>query len=376
MIKANRIGALLLAGSFVIGCGGSNDPVFSTGGGGTSVSPTLSGRVRDQSGNPAGNVRVVAHERTTHAKLETMSNPDGSFSFGTAEGVYDLGLHRDDAQTATCFYGPVFPDAGTSQVFQLRGVQGRSPDEVFGKLYSRQDVPAGNRRLVLRPMATVTGGAIELDDVEVRTAADGSFSARINTDHELAMDLDIFDRSGTLDEWVDIGKLRKACYVELVTDTEAPENRLRANESEVGDQQEPLRAQVSNPPDGYIPYDVLVTPNGTQVNVYFRGGQIPVGSRNYVLRNLGDIPSFPTIDSTSSYYDTKLRVADNGMWWWDYAMNVCPGVSNTSWSFEDNTADDYSLSVDDGGSWHKVSYNSDSPDLRDFTTDFDTEQNF
>ena len=363
-MKLTMLISLALAGVLLAGCGNS---LTSTGDNGSplndSLSSGLSGRVLGETGGGQAGVRLVVHERTTNYKGETISNSDGSFQLTLPPGVYDLGLDREgDSQTATSFYGPIIVTRQESQNFVLRASNGRPNGQIFGQLFLKPGVPAANRKVNLRSghLPPNADGSMPSQSVSGTTGADGTFQLQLSSDRELGVDIETFDANGNLDEFIDIGKLSKPAYVEFQTETPAPVNRLRSDESEIT-----LTANQATKPADFVPFSEFFGPAPNWLN-----GLIPVSSYNYKM--FDEIQTGEVAERVYEFLETTgesvpsgmLRVDRNGGWWWTYAVNVHTGDIGV-YEFTDETGDTYRLTIFQQlvTYTHKVSYNSKMPDI-------------
>ena len=350
------------------GCGDS-DQTSSQGALGSSTFPTgLSGQIIDEGGQAQAGGRVIANERTSDAKVEGVSGSDGRFQLSLPAGVYDVGIDRaGDSSTATCFYGPVSVASFTNQDLILRSARGRAAHEVWGQLYLTPGVPAASRKINLRSGHFADPEAPEA--VSGVTSGQGSFSLLLSSEQELGLDLEVFNGAGQFDEFIDIGKLSKPCYLEFSTELPVAANRLRSDQADIDS--EVVQAQAS-PPDGFQLFNHLESkpdPMGGPAELLLTQGLLPVSSYTY---QIFDGIMTPAIQQQFDTYrglvaSGPLRVDKNGSWWWTYAVNIKPD-QKSYWQFEDQTGDDYSLSVYITSYWHKVSYNSSKPEIQGVAT--------
>lgn len=370
-------------GLFMVGCGGSSDlnsPAGSSAG--SNSGTTLSGRVVSESGASLEGVRVVVHERTSNFKATGVSGRDGSFTLQVEPGVYDLGLDKEgDMQTATCFYGPV--DAGGEQAnFVLKNSGGRPPEKLFGRIWLQPGNPANQRSLTLRPGHGQVTPDKKNPPVTLNTNSDGSFETALASKGETGLDVEVSTASGSLDEFVDIGKLAKPCYVEIATEQSPVVNRLRSNQSEL-----PLAGSVKPSVGLSASLTSAAVPALTKFNLrtarvglsgtdgaltaFLEGGllQVDKETTHHFLDIVNNVPREADGDLynlVNVLYESNIRLADNGSWWWKYAVNLSVNL-DTIWNFTDQTNDTYSLYIFNKSGTHKVSYNSDKPAIQAMT---------
>lgn len=229
--------ALALALALTLGgCGGSNDFARDDSGSSQTVlqQSGLTGRVVGEDGAPLVGVRMVMQERTTRQETQAVSGGGGRFFAELPPGVYDVGLNLEgDPERATAFYGPVTVDPVQRRDFVLPLVGGQPAGRVFGRVFSRHGVPAAQRKVVARPgfLAGKGDGNDDLLAVSTLTGGDGSFSLDLGTSAEIGMDLEISESDGTLDEFIDVGKLSKPLYLEFTVEESPVENQLRVHEA-------------------------------------------------------------------------------------------------------------------------------------------------
>lgn len=361
---------LLLTAALLPGCGSSpNDIVSNNFVSNTPVSTdggfNLRGRIVNEQGEGQSGVRLIANERTSDAKIETISGPGGQYQLSLPAGVYDVGLDRPgDAQTATCFYGPLTPDLPVSDLV-LHSSNGQPAGTVSGKLWLRPGVPASNRKVSLRS-AHLTGPQTPLS-LTTTTAFDGTFRQVLSSQKEIGVDVEVFDSLQNFDEFIEIGKLSKPAYVEFFTELPVATNRLRSDETDA-----PERLDLAAKAGEFTLFDKLDTrpdPQGGPGYLVFSQGLLPVSKTQYTF--FDGIITPPVALQFNKYRGLvasgPIRVDRNGSWWWTYAVNIKPD-SRSYWLFEDETTDQYSLSVYLTSSWHKVSYNSDKPNIQGIAT--------
>ena len=314
----------------LIGCGSSELSTLSNASTSTSslapapASNLFSGRVLNEQGTPLSAVDVVLHERTSDRKHTAVTGADGSFTVDMPAGVYDLGLNSADPATATSFYGPIINPTSASQTFVLRASGGRPVGAFFGKMLLQPGRPAAKRRVVIRPSLIHTGSDGTLPEpLELSTSEDGSFEALLASTRQVSVDLEMYDESG-LDEWIDVGKLDKPCYVEFATEQSPVENRLRANQSDG-----PGAAVVSPRMDPQV-RPKLVTQftfsTAKAKTIYSDAATLSAGliSVDHVTKqtpaNLSTIAQLisngPLPNPQSEVNDYPMSVADDGSWWW------------------------------------------------------------
>lgn len=365
--------ALLLGG-----CGASD--LVSSGGfpaGTSSVASTAQPflvRVLDEQQRAVAGVDVVIHERTSNQKYTSRTAADGSVTLTVPDGVYDLGLNNSaDPSSATCFYGPVV-SSGT-QTFVLRSTGGRPASTLFGRILVAPGQPASNRRVTVRPLLLNSGGGNGLlpNPITITTSPAGLFETDLSTSQDLSADVEIYQNNGIdLDEWVDVGKLGKACYVEFASDQLPVENRLHADETDppVGPGstvriQPKLLSQFTQtfPPSILWNQHTLLTGGKLTVDLFSEG--VP---NVYTISEL--VPGGLTRNQLPTLNNFKIVNSDDGMWWWPYSVRIYhpAGGLGTHWEFTDETDDTYVLNIvssntDYPGTWHKVSYKSDKPSI-------------
>jgi hypothetical protein len=326
--------------------------------------PQLSGTVLSESGGPVTGVRIVAQERTTRQESEFFSAGDGTFAVSLPAGTYDLGLDLEgDPTTATTFYGPVTLAANLEADLVLRSAQGHLDSEVFGRILLRSGVPAAGRSV-----SVVTGATIgdvpgeNLDPVTTTTASDGTFALNLPNEREASVDVEVYDANDDLDEFIDIGKRDKACYVEFITEESNVENTLRSNQSELAPNAFPSFLAQSG---GVTLFDIAFGATG---DFTLTNGLMPVQSSGTIPQLAQNFPA--PADRTpfqANLVNWSVRIDTNGSWWWKYGANVFVNLPAT-WHFTDETNDTYKLSalVTDvvNGEAFKVSYNSSKPNIK------------
>ena len=380
IVRKQGLLGLVVAAFWFTGCGSGDVNVssFSSSGNPASGDVRVSGRVVSEGGSGLPGVRLIANERTSDAKVETVSGPDGSFDVSLPAGVYDIGMDRTgDSQTATCFYGPIPLVSDLRRDLVLRSSNGKAAGTVFGKLLLQPGVPAANRRFNLR--SGHLSGANTPQSQSFSTAADGSFEQVLSSEEELGLDIEVFDGQGVFDEFIDIGKLKKPAYVEFATELPLAANRLRSDESDP-----PLPTPVSSKAGDFTPFNSLQSvpdpTNGPNLLV-FRDGLLPVdGVERHFFDGANDqqtgVATGLMTQAVALQFNAYrgyavsglIKIAKNGSWWWTYGINVNPD-SSSYFEFEDQTTDVYKLHVFVSGLyWHKVSYNSSQPDIQGMAT--------
>jgi len=350
------------------------------------VATTFQGKVVSPTGTPLPAVQVVVHERITHARVEAMTGPDGLFNLELSPGVYDLGLDRaGDSQSATCFYGPLVNPSTASGIFVLQSAQGLPAGQVFGKIWRTPGVPAVNRSLTLRPGVRHSGRGPVPASQSSQTAGDGSFVFQLGSNEEISLDIEVSEETGGLDEWIDVAKRRKPCYVELAVEQSEVENLLRCNESELNDtpatpkpRTHNLSAGLTSAPDGVIRFESQVDDRDPEVlfAILIRG-LLPVSKTVYNISDIAELSAFGFAWQAEGdlFRATSIKVDNNGSWWWKYAVNIFPKSSEAGssyWTFTDQSPDSYALSVFRYARWHKVSYNSAAPNIQEINLTFDS----
>lgn len=360
----NTVFGLVLAMGLA-GCGSSSDVEVQTVSNPGAITPQLSGTVRSEAGGLVSGVRVVAQERTTRQEWEVVSGADGRFAVNLPAGTYDVGLDLEgDASTATTFYGPLTVGTRLQKELVLHSAQGHATSELFGRIFLRPGIPAAGRNV-----AAVIGAELGQDQagttapVTATTSTDGSFSLNLPTSNEVAVDVEVYDANNALDEFIDISKRDKACYVEFVTEDSNVENTLRANQSELTSGALPqVRAQST----GVTPFTIAFQ-SGTSFTL--SNGLIPVEATSASIPQLSS--NFPApADQTNfqgNLVNWSVYIGTNGSWWHKYAANVFVNLPAT-WYFTDqnNTTNKLSVSGYDvslGGA-AKVSYNSSKPNIQ------------
>lgn len=361
-----RLAALLSLGLWS-GCGGSTDTGSISGGNlaNSTPSPGLSGRVLSESGAPLEGVQVIVHERTTDLRTRTFSGPGGEFQLPVTTGVYDLGLEdKADPAKANCFFGPITVASPVRQDFVMRNSQGHATDEVFGKIWLTPGVPAANREIKLRPGAQLRGSDLtRLASASTRTGPDGSFAVGTGSNLELALDVEIYENAG-LDEWVDVAKRAKPCYVEFTTEESSVENRLRCTEHDPATGALAAAAPSENTPK-ITPFAIRENRSGFAV---LKEGLIPVGAPKTLLSEMmynGPLDETPLWRMTKH---TNIQLSTGSKWGYQYSVEIKPDRAS-DWAFTDGTNDSYQLWVSITLWSHVVSYDSDNPDIK--RIDFD-----
>lgn len=357
-------GALATVLMAVAGCGSSASIELPPGGGAFSP-PALSGTVRDERGVVQQGALVIAQERKTRQTARVTSGADGSFQMSLAAGVYDVMVDREaDQSVATSYYGPISINSSVQEELVLRDSGGRGPEQVFGKIFLQTGVPAASRQIILRPGAIMGDAPDDAAQEQVGVVAgDGSFSLSLATGSESALDLEVFDDQGALDEFIDIGKREKPCYVEFAVEQSPVENVLRCN--------------LADPPPAETPRSVLGQIfNFSKFDTRVDGAELYL--ENGLLTPPSDsIPMSDIVNSLPGGGDAKLigvieftNIAaedgkEKGYWFWRYAVEVNPD-RDTVWHFTDETDESYSLYCFNTANkpYHVVNYNSGRPALK------------
>jgi hypothetical protein len=362
--------AVLLAG-----CGGSEEFVFQSP---QTNPPVLSATISNPAGQAAPGVLVVAQERTTGRQYERLSGADGTVALSLPAGVYDIALDREgDATTSTCFYGPVTVSGPTQRVFVLQSAAGLPATRVFGVLSRTATARLANQPIVLRPGACL-GDVTGIDWAAPLTATtdqEGAFSLDLPSEDSYALDLEIL-QNNVVDEFVDVFKREKPCYLELFTEESEVENLLRCNQSDLGPE---LNGQ-SVLAQGVVvvdkPFDSCVIDTATNQMV-MEGAILPPGADReapYLSDLVPSVPSDSNYDNLIGLMTTRGPVGDDGCkilvdsdhaWYWGkYAVHVNPDRPS-SFTFVDQTGAQYHLGIDNADNvWHKVSYNSSRPPIQ------------
>ena len=364
-----KLVAGLVVGLALAGCGSSSDlNVGSNSAQGVSP-PGIVGRVVSSTGSPLAGVQVVAHERTTNEKVTDVSDGRGAFSLEVVSGVYDVGIDLEsDPTMATCFYGPITVASSVQRDFVLHSNEGRPTGQVFGKLWLSPGIPAAQRRVTLRT-GYQHGDTLSdrPDPVSATTGGDGSFALVLGTEFRQGVDVEVYEQNGELDEWIDISKLDKPCYVEFSTAESPIENRLRCNESDFDG---PVtEAETLAQGTTVIPFADAAVIGGDEAKLAL--GLIPVGAPKQSLAEmvLGGPPDDPQHQKLWNVIkNMPIEVNTKGDWFYKYAVNIKPRTA-TDWAFTDETNDTYQLWVSITLWGHKVSYNSDKPNIH--RIDFD-----
>ena len=346
------------------GCGSSSDLEVPAADNVLQPTPQLSGAVRSETGGLVTGVRIVAQERTTREEWEAVSGADGKFAVKLPAGTYDVGLDLEgDSSTATTFYGPITVSSSLQADLVLHSAQGRADSELFGRILLNPGVPATGRTVTAVISAELgQDQAGNLAPVSTTTAADGSFSLNLPTSREVALDLEVYDANDALDEFIDISKRDKACYVEFVTEESNVENTLRANQSELDSSATPsVRAQSG----GVTPFTIAFQ---NVSSFTLSNGLMPVNSSGTIPQLAANFPA--PADQTNfqgNLVNWSVLIDTNGSWWHKYAANVFVNLPAT-WYFtdENNVTNKLGVSGFDvslGGAC-KVSYNSSRPNIK------------
>lgn len=355
------------------GCGGSSDFALQNGSS-VAAAPGISGRILDESGQPLADVQVVVHERTTNRRTRVFSDAQGVFQLDLAAGTYDVGLDRKgDVTTTNSFYGPIEVSTALDADFVLHSSAGRPADQVFGKVMLQPGIPAANRKVSLRP-GTLLGDATaeRLGVASTTTAVDGTFALSVGSPREVALDVEFFNADGTLDEWVDVAKRDKPCYVEVITEQSPAENRLRCTEV---DDPTPVNAssvlmqQQQAAAPSVVPFAEARVLSGGEAKL--AQGLIPVGAPKTRLSEM--IIGGPPDDQSNEdlWKVTKqafIEVNTNAAWFYGYAVHIKANRS-TDWVFIDENGDSYQLWISITSFGHQVSYDSEKPNIN--RVDFD-----
>lgn len=360
------------------GCGSSENSALVSGT--DTLAPTLlNARLVDENGLGLENVDVVAHERTTNLKYTATTGVTGAFTLQTPAGVYDVGFNSSDPSKATCFYGPVTTPMSGSKSFVLHEGGGRSAGAFFGRLWLGSGVPAGFKRIVLRPSLVHSGSNGQLPTpLDLQTAADGSFEASLSSGQSVSLDFEIYNDTG-LDQWVDVASLGKPCYVEFATQVSPVKNRLRASESDGPGYRISSRAQFESVRPKLVTTFNAVGQKDMNALAYQDSATLTGGLLTVDLLDLNNTVNIylirDLIATGIDQVEPRLRefpitVDNDGSWWWKYAVNIkrYGSVEGTHWDFTDETGDTYGLtifssSVLGSDAWHKVSYNSKKPNI-------------
>lgn len=338
------------------------------------LAPTLSGTVVDNAGNTVAGVRVVARERTSDERRETVTRKDGSFTMTPVQGkVYDLALNREgDPSTATCFYGPALP--GEDNVWPLQSAIGRDPGEVFGVIRSSHGETVPGRKIYLQPVAIVSltpGRSARLctefvpQPQSARTHADGSFALRFEPSRELNLNLEVCEKDDSLAEFIDVSGCGKPVYVCIALGRSTIKNADRAG-------QEPTLPASSTAAsfrrftlDGRNSDD----PMGTLFRFSLQRGLLPLGSSvafSGLSARFG--PASRALERFDPPGATKSRVVLSRchQWWRDTDVRFQVSIASDEpcqFVLHESNGSSYQLKCRQNPGTHFVQYHSNQPDI-------------
>ena len=216
------------------GCGDSED-LSSTNNGSGVVAPnlrTVQGLVTGPGGGRLQNAKISVEERSTHYDRKVFTDSNGAYALDLPEGVYDI-IVDPEGDEASGVFGPIEVTTDLQTDFSLVQADPRS-GLVSGRILEAPGRPAANRRLRLVPATATSKNPLEPaevpDIIETTTDSEGNFQADFATDQETGFDLEIYDATGSLDEFVNIYKPSGALNVELSVEDSPVENSVRAGE--------------------------------------------------------------------------------------------------------------------------------------------------
>lgn len=374
-LKVGLFGAFLA----VVGCGSSDNLNVTQNPSGVASSSAISGSIRGENGTPLEGVRMVVMERTTSEQVEVLSRADGSFTVEAPSGVYDVALDLEgDEQTATAFYGPVVVQGRVRQDFQLPGTKGRNVNEIFGQIFLPSGQPAANRAITARPgfVVAVRSNPFLFPEPETTTTtADGSFTMQLDSEGDIALDLEIAGSDGRLREWLDMAKRQgKPCYVNLITDTSAAKNRLRCNQADDVDtsREEPLTSTAPIAGQASVtPFNWFKTQEEFSLGASLQGGELPMGTEEEHIINFVSNPpqSGDLSNDVYNLFFSSIKVLNKRWLFWSHSIYIkVPssgeiGDEDSDWTFTDRTGDTYHLNIQVQVVTHRVSYNSKAPEI-------------
>lgn len=362
----------------VAGCGSSTGE--SVGAGVPLTSPLattarFSGSVRDEAGVPQ-QAEIVLQERITNAQVKATSAADGSFSVNLPTGVYDLGLNQDSPQTCTCYFGPVVVQGDSQRELTLKSSLGHQPGEVFGRLQLQSGFALAAQKVVLE---RAFGETLPIADdvppvpparVELTTDATGAFKAQM--DPESGLDIDVYQKDGTVDEHIDIVTLSKPCYVEFLTEQSPVENRLESGQDDEVPEEPVAARETSNRLAKGFKAQYYFYPRQDSGEVILFNGVLEPSNLAHLFPSIisegySELPPlqkrfleekvFGSIDQ--SLPGIRLR-HDAGAWFYKYRVNIFAKMGQ--WELDDAEGDRYELTLFRAG-WHYVDYNSNLPNL-------------
>lgn len=372
--KQISYGLFILSLLVFTGCGGS--------GGGTE---SLTGHITADNGTSLVGVDIVAMERSTNEKFRTTSLADGSYVLEVTDGVYDLGYDLDGY--VTYFVGPINLYTGIEKDVVLTNSTGMLTSRIYGQVSLPDGSPATDWNVLFRSIVSPHTGDSSLITLDT-VATDGTFDVALGGDnvsgynHEFTLDLEYFDTDGTLVEFVDIAKLDRPCFVEMIVNTPV-QNVLRHSDStlEHTEQTANSRSKNSRSSNEEFVFDYTESQDSYSSG-YFGGGADywygrlrPHGESHLATfsTNLGSQAtaySSQLLNAKSNDDFKKLYSDDDGNWWYDYAIHLeaCNYTSNGTeeWRFRDGTDDTYTLKITKYSMkviWHRVNYNSHHPDI-------------
>ena len=298
----------------------------------------IRGAVTDEGGAGLRDVTVIVMERTTDARFETVTDASGRYSLEVHEGVYDIYFDADGFVTEYC--GPIAADEDVTVAESLDSTVGMDDSRLYGMLIDTEGNPLPEVEVIASSLAFESG---ETDSATTKTGVNGRFDLAVVG--ELALDLDFIPRV-LEEEFVDIAKLDKPCFVTFVLGTDYP-NAHRHNYSE-GVTASGVRGPVEDRVFQLVWHDAGET-------VTYRNGRLRVNGGKLAYTDAGTTCT------------REVYVRDDGWWPWEYALHVYSDgnhMNSGRWRFYDAMQDYCSINIVTTG-WHRVNYTSNTPDIVD-----------
>lgn len=381
-------GICLLAVLGLSACGGGDEPPV--------AAPVVLGGQVTASGAAVANAHVIAMNRLTNQEFSAYTDTDGHYRMALPRGDYDLGS-EDGAMHHAAIVGPVsLDDTATTRDIALPAAD---PGLFFGTLLRPDGQPAAGYAL---QVSSNTGDLYHVE--ETITAEDGSFSMPLGG--QRAFDLDVFDPTGALVEFIDLHKLDGSLKVTLqLASDEARRNVFRHDQTAnmvaasvqtaaADEPNSPFRQAILSGDYNFMFWGGRLVPKAVNMPWGYKLDVNRDARQNWFLFNdaEGSLPDDyfisidledPELTPEEVWAQVTRRVAlqdrgqphlgvfvgDNGLWWYDYAVNVNVtekswsnlGLKGWDWHFKDESDDEpYVLTIRWNG-WHQVSYNSKTP---------------
>ncbi len=173
----------------------------------------IHGALQTQDGTGIEGIRVILHERTTNAKLQTLTNAGGAYSIEVIEGAYDICFFHEEY--VTYYYGPLI--VGTTPVEfdqTMLSAGSMTTTRLTGALRLEDESPAAGYTVALSSFVADTS-----ETAEAHATADEAGVFDMTIEGRIHCDLDIVSPDGDSLEFIDIMKMRQPCVVEFVLET-------------------------------------------------------------------------------------------------------------------------------------------------------------